>query len=379
MGRLKSLLLALLAFGMLECSGNDEHLPARPAAFDTRLVPSVQSFSLALAGGSLDLVFADRNSLVLAKVEILPAPSSNPPFSLGTLTFLDRISDMPGDDPLFGAQLFFTQATDRHLLYLGRAADESMLLKHIHWQQNAGNATIDALPFAGRPLAAMPGDDGTLELYFENGGMLCRQPLKPGAAAETLLGSFGPARSASMLADERLQAFTVFDLQSQRLILFRKNGRSLDPTVVCPFGAVHFSAMSPDGKAMILAYDQPKKRIVLFQENQSGAGFNARPVTVANEVSCLGMFFYDGMPFFLYSERVGPRSGRALYQLSLLIPRSAALERLSYRRQILQSGASPIPCFRAVASSDRLYLALLQGSVRFLRMNLRDYLRSESD
>jgi hypothetical protein len=100
---------------------------------------------------------------------------------------------------------------------------------------------------------------------------------------------------------------------------------------------------------------------------------------MAYEVLCLGMFFYEGMPFFLYSEHVGPLGRKSSYQLSLLIPRSATLERLSYRRQILQSGAMPIACFRTVADSDLLYVALLQGSVRFLRLNLKDYLRSESD
>ncbi len=379
MARLKSLWLVLLTLGMLQCSRSNDLDQPEPAAFDTRLMPAVQSFSLARAGSNLELVFADRSSLALVLAELLILPSADPPFSMGSVTFLDRISDMPGEDPLFGTHLFFTAGEDRHLLYLDRAADERMLLKHIHWAQNGGNATIEALPFYGRPLAALPGDDGQLELYFESGHLLCRQLLEPGAAAESLGISISTAGTVSMLANERFQGFTVFDQLSQSLVLFRKNGRSLDRTVIAHFGAVHFSALSDDGTVSILAYDQQKKRIVLFQDDRSGTSFNAYPVTLANEVLCLGMFSYEGMTFFLCSERFESLSRSASFQLSLLIPRSAALKKLSYRRQVLHSGSSPIPCFRTVTGADELYVALQQGSVRFLRLDLKGYLRSESD
>lgn len=379
MARLKSLWLALSVFVMLQCSGSNDLDQPKPAAFDTRLMPAVQSFSLARAGSNLELVFADRSSMALVLAQVLVLPSSDPPFSMGSVTFLDRISDMPGDDPLFGTHLFFTAGADRHLLYLDRAANESMLLKHIRWAQNGGNATIEALPFYGRPLAALPGDDGQLELYFESGQLLYRQSLEPGAVAESLGISISAAGAVCLLADESFQGFTVFDELSQSLMLFRKNGRSLDRTAIAHFGAVHFSALIDDGTALILAYDQPKKRIVLFQQDRSGTSFKAYPVTVGNEVLCLGMFSYEGMIFFLYSERAESLSRSASYQLSLLIPRSAALRRLSYRRQVLQSGSLAIPFFRTVTDEGELYVALQQGSVRFLRLDLKGYLRSVSD
>jgi hypothetical protein len=225
----------------------------------------------------------------------------------------------------------------------------------------------------------LQGDYGQLELYFESGQLLCRQSLEPGAVAESLGISLSAAGAVSMLADESFQGFTVFDQLSQSLILFRKNGRSLDQTAIAHFGAVHFSALSADGTVLILAYDQVKKRIVLFQQDRSGTSFKAYPVTVANEVLCLGMFSYEGMVFFLYSERVESLSHSVSYQLSLLIPRSAPFRRLSYRRQVLQSGWLPIPCFRTVADGSEQYIALQQGSVRFLRLDLKAYLRSESD
>ncbi len=379
MARLKSIWLVLLVSGMLQCSGRNDLDQPMPAAFDTGFTPAVQSFSLARAGGKLELVFADRSSLALVLARVLILPSADPPFSLGSVTFLDRISDMPGEDPLFGTHLLFSTGEDRHLLYLDRAADERLLLKHIHWTQDGANATIEALPFNGRPLAALPGDEGQLELYYEAGQQLCRQRLEPGAAVEPLGISISAEGEASMLSSERFQGFTAFDRLSQRLMLFRKNGRSLQRTEIARFGAVHCSALGDDGTVLALAYDQAKKRIVLFQEDSSGQGFKTFPVTLADEVPCLGMFSNYGMTFFLYSERVESLSRSASYRLSLLVPRGASFRRLSYRRQVLQEGSSPIPCFRAVTGEGELYVALQQGSIRFLRLDLKPYLRSESD
>jgi hypothetical protein len=370
-----------MAFGQIQCSRSNDFDQPQAAPFDTSFTPASPSFSLALAGNSLDLVFADRNSSALVLAEILASASSNPPFVSGVTTYLDRISDMPGTDPLFGAHLFFAEGQDRHLLYIDRKADERMLLKYIHWGSDGGKAskaTIDVLPFIGRPLAAFRDEDGMLEVCYETNLQLYRRSLKPTATAEILRSPFSSAGAVSMLDGQGVHGFTAFDEPSRRLLLFRRNGLSFDQTSVARFGVVHSSAVADDGTVSILAFDQQKSRIVLFQQTWPGADFHDQPVCPGREVRCLAMFSYRGSSFFLFSEQTDPRTRKDPYQLSLLIPEVGA-RTLKYHRHILSSGSQPFPFFRTVLAGDLLYVGFLQGSVRLLRLELKNYLRSVSD
>jgi hypothetical protein len=378
MARWRFALLVLMTLGLPQCTRYDNLEPLQDALFDTRLRPAAQDFSLARNGSELDLVFADRSSLGLVLAQIRDDPSANPSFSLESTTYLDRISDLPGNDPLFGVHILFQEGPERHLLYLDRKTDERSLLKYIHWGSDGGRATIDVLPFTGRPLAALRGEDGALEVYLEAGRQLLRQSFKPAAAAEILRSSFSLAGAVWTLASDRVQGFTAYDDLSHRLIFFRRNGHSLDQTVLAHFGVVHSSAVADDGTVSCLAYDQQQYRIVLFQQDRSSAGFRVQSVTPARDVRCLGMFFYGGSAFFLFSEQTDPRAGGDSYRLSMLVPQAGA-GKAGYRRVVLQKGALPITCLRTVSAADHLYVALLQGSVRFLRLDLKNYLRRESD
>jgi hypothetical protein len=373
-----SALLLLMALGLFSCSQNANLKPSQESLFDTRLNPATQCFSLAKTENGLDLVFADRGSLALVSARILIDSSSDQPFALGATTYLDRVSDMPGNDPLFGSHVYYSDGPQRYLLYLDRKSDERELLKLISWGPEGGKATIDVLPFTGRPVAILRGDDGVLEVYFEEGHRLRRQSLQPAAVEETLRGSFSPAGTVSILESDRVHGFTAFDYLSHRLILFRRSGRSIDQTVIAHFGVVHFSTFAADGTVMCLAYDQQQSHIVLFQQDQAGPGFHVQPVAPARDVRCLGMLVYRGLDFFLFSEQTDPRSGGASYRLSMLVPQPGA-RNPGYRRVILRQDSSPVTCFRTVMSADSLYVAWLQGSVQFLRLDLKDYLRKESD
>jgi hypothetical protein len=378
MANSKSLVLLLMTFGLLHCSrGNDLQRP-QPAPFDTGCTPAWPSFSLAQTGNSLHLVYADRNSSALVLAEFLAPASPGATFVSGATTYLDRINDLPGSDPLFGAHLLLTEGQDRHLFYIDRRANERILLKYVHWGPDGGNATIDVLPFTGQPLAALRGENDLLEIFLEAGQLLWRQPLKPAATAEILLSPFASAGAVSLLDGQGVHGFTVFDELSHRLLLFRHNGLAVEQMTVARFGEVHSSAVADDGTVRILAFDQRHSRIVLFQQLRPGTAFQEQPLCPGRDVRCLAMFFYMGSPFYLFSGQTDPRAGKGPYQLSLLVPELGG-RTSRYNRQILQHGSRPFPFFRAVRGGDLLYVAFLEGSIRLLRLELGDYLRNDSD
>lgn len=295
-----------------------------------------------------------------------------------TVSYLDRISDQPAADALFGAHLFFTEGGDRHLFYVDRKADEQILLKHVRWAAAGGNALIDVLPFSGRPIWACRNEDGTMEVFYEKERGLFRQTVKPSSASELLISPFDSAGAVSLLDGRDVRGFTAYDHVSQRLILFLRRGSSFSRHPVARFGAVHSCASAEDGSVRIAAFDQQHSRIVLFRQSQPDSDFEERLLAPAREVGCLGVFFHRGLPFYLYSERSEPGAGEDPYRLALLAPESGR-PMTRYRRYILCSGPIPILRFRSVIDADLLYVAYLQDSVRLLRLDLRNYLRSESD
>jgi hypothetical protein len=378
MANFKSIALLLMAFGLCHCSREADLEFSQAAPFDTGCTPASPSFSLAHAGNSLDLVYADRNSSALLLAEVLVPASSGSAFVPGLTSYLDRINDPPGTDSLSETHLLVTEGQDRHLFYLARRADERVLLKYVHWGPEGGNGTVDILPFIGRPLAAFQGEDGLLEVVLETGRELYRLPLKPAAAAEILASPFVSKGAASVLDGQGVEGFTVFDSLSRSLFLFRRNANSVDRMAVARFGEVHSSAVADDGTVQILAFDQRHSRIVVFRQDRPGADFHNQPLCPGRDVRCLATFFYRGSPFYLFSEQTDPRAKKDPYQFSLLAPELGG-RTLRYHRLILQRGPRPFPFFRAVRAGDSLYVAFFDGSIQLLRLELVDYLRNDSD
>jgi hypothetical protein len=316
-----------------------------PAVLETPVVPGSGFF---LAGGPttpyLSYVEPETRALVLA-----PLTGSAP------AAYLDRITDLPEQDPLSGAHVLFAAGGELHLLYLDR--EESLLLKSVRQRMDSGTAWIDVLPGSGRPAAAFLSDGG-LDYFLEHDGVLWREGPYPGLVRAPFR-SEGAIRSFS---SGGLQGFTAYETSTHRLLLFLLRGQEVQTLEVARFGPAQDSSVDPEGRLQILAYDPRSFRIVLYQTADPASGFETRPVTLSRGTSSLALARLPGGTGFLFDELSA--RGRTRYQLCLLHFRSEQ----GYAKIVLYRSERPVVALQACAQPDALYVALLEEKLRVLRV-----------
>ena len=292
----------------------------------------------------LSYVEPATHALVLA-----PVYGSSPP------AYLDRITDLPEQDPLSGSQLLFAEQGNLHLLYLDR--EESLLLKHVRRELSSGATWVEVLPGSGKPLAAFLTPAG-LEVFLEEDRRLWRQ----GPQAGLVRAPFASAGTASRFAGSGLQGFTVFDSESRRLLLVLLNGQEVQTLEVARFGQAQDSAVDAQGRLQILAYDPRAYRIVLYQSASPSSGLQARPVTLSRGTTSLALVQLPEGTGFLFNE-VSPRD-RPRCRVCLLYFQP---ER-GYVKTVLYRSERPVSELRTCAQADALYVALLGEELRVLRV-----------
>ncbi len=303
-------------------------------------------FSLA-AGPStpyLSYVEPATRALVLA-----PIDGSAPP------AYLDRITDLPEQDPLSGIHLLFAEQGNLHLVYLDR--EESLLLKHVRRELASGATWVDVLPGSGKPVAAFL-TAGGLDVFLEEDRRLWRQ----GPQAGLVRAPFSSAGPASRFDASGLQGFTVFDLESRRLLLFLLHGQEVQTLEVARFGQAQDSAIDAQGRLQILAYDPRTYRIVLYQSASPSSGFQTRPVTLSRGTSSLALVRLPEGAGFLFNEvssRDRPRCRVCLLHFQ---------PEVGYVKAVLYRSERPVSELRACAQGDALYVALLGDELRVLRV-----------
>jgi hypothetical protein len=267
--------------------------------------------------------------------------------------YLDRITDLPEQDPLSGAHLLFAAGEELHLLYLDR--EESVLLKHVRRQLESGTTWIDVLPGSGKPIAAFLAPAG-LDIFLEKDRRLWRQGPQAGLV-RTPFSTEGPA---SMFASGGFQGFTAFDGATHRLLLFLLQERQVETLEVARFGQAQDSAVDPEGRLQILAYDPRTYRIVLYQSADPASGFEIRPVTLSRGTSSLALVHLPGGSGFLFNE-VSAR-GRPRQQVNLLHFQPAE----GYVKTVLYRSERPITALRACAQPDALYVGVFEENLKVL-------------
>jgi hypothetical protein len=300
----------------------------------------------------LTYVEPESRALVLAQVD-----GSAPP------TYLDRITDLPEQDPLSGAHFVFSEAANLHLLYLDR--EEGLLLKHVRRDLESGTTWIDILPGSGKPVAAFVAPGG-LDAFLEEDRRLWRQ----GPFAGLVRAPFSSAGPAARFVSEGLRGFTVFDAETHRLLLFLLRGQDVETLEVARFGQAQDSAVDPQGRLQILAYDPRSYRIVLYSSAAPSSGFEARPVTLSRGTNSVALVQLPGGTGFLFDE-VSSRE-RPPYRVCLL----HFLPERGYVKAVLYRSERPSTAIRACAQGDALYVALLGDDLRVLRVEYGSLLRS---
>lgn len=316
------------------------------------------SFSLAVASGVPYVAYTDRESLALVLTAAEPAAGTD---------YLDRITSIPENDSLLGSQIMLG-GSQLHLFYLDRRSEEAPLLKYVRKDPATGNSWLDVLPAPGKPVAALLGDRGEFELFLEMDQGLYWQRYPSSAPPSLLAAPFasgGPAAVLGSQADPAgFRGFTVFDLLSQRLLLFRQQGAEVVATTIARFGRVHGSIFAADGTVQVLAYDPRSLRIVLFQAEAPTADFRSQPVTLSRGTSSLALVNFAGRTAFLFNELEASEAGP--YLISVLVP----VRQGGYRKLTLHRSANPLGSFRTAQTADSLYVAFQEGTLRVLRLEL---------
>ncbi len=357
MKRIFLLLAALLAVltglaTLAACNPSSLQELAPVLVFESPASPGL-GFSLAGSPRTPYVSYVEPASRALV---LAPVDGSAPP------AYLDRITDLPEQDPLSGVHLLFAEQENLHLVYLDR--EESLLLKHVRRDLGSGTTWIDVLPGSGKPVAAFV-TSGGLDVFLEDDRRLWRQ----GPQAGLVRVPFASAGPASRFMADGLQGFTVFDLESRRLLLFLLHGQSVETLEVARFGLAQDSAVDPQGRLQILAYDPRASRIVLYQSASPSSGFQTHPVTLSRGTSSLALVQLPEGTGFLFNE-ISPRD-RPRCRVCLL---HFQPER-GYVKAVLYRSERPVSELRACAQGDALYVALIGEDLRVLRVGY-DSLRS---
>jgi hypothetical protein len=321
-----------------------------PVVLETPVSALPEPYSLVGGPTTAYLAYNDRDTraLVLAALD-----GTTPP------AYLDRVTDLPEQDPLAGTHLLFADGGELHLLYLDRQSEDSLLLKYMKKGAEAQTPWIDVLPAAGKPVAAFAAADGSLDLFVEKDQALHRYDPQE----KLVRAPFHSEGRAARLAAEGFQGFTVFDSAAHRLLLFRLRGQEVEQLEVARFGKAHDSAAAPEGRIQILAYDPRSYRILLFETADPASGFRVRPVTLSRGTTSVALLRLPGGPGFLFDELSTQRRRR--WQISLLHPS----QENGYLKTVLYRSERPVAALQAVAARNAFFVAFLEENLRVIRVD----------
>jgi hypothetical protein len=343
----RALLLPMAALlALAACRPAVEGELVLPPVLETPVVPG-PGFSLVGGPATPFLSFVEPESRALV---LTPVGGSAPS------AFLDRITDLPEQDPLSGAHVLFAADEELHLLYLDR--EEGLLLKSVRKRMDSGTSWIDVLPTSGRPLAGFLSAGG-LDYFLEQDDALWRE----GSQTALVRAPFRSEGSARSFDSGGFQGFTVYDAAAHRLMLFLLRGQEVQALEVARFGLAQDSAVDPEGRLQVLAYDPRSCRIILFRTSDPASGFQAQPVTLSRGTSSLALVRLPAGPGFLFDE-VSAR-GPTRFQVCLLHFRPEA----GYAKTVLYRCQRPVVALRACAQPDALFVALLGERLRVLRVD----------
>ena len=344
--------LPLLALALAGCGHVSVLELSPPEVLQAPALAQPAWFSLSAGTQAPCLAYVDpqTSALVLADLEGAARPA-----------YVDRVTDLPEQDPLLGAHLLFADGGFLHLLYLDRQSEDSRLLKHLTRPAEQASL-IDVLPVTGKPVAAFVLADGALDLFLERDGALYREgPLGSGALVQAPFEAAGPA---SRIVGQNTRGFTVYDSSSRRLLLFLDGAGQA--YTIARFGEAQDCLLAADGRLQAAAYDPRTSRLVLFETANPGDGFSVQPVTLSRDTTALAVVDFGGRPGFLFNE-TAPRGDRR-HLVSLLYPSAGA--GAPYAKAILHRSTRPASGLRAVQRWRYLYVAFFEEEVRVLRVDV---------
>ncbi len=340
------------------------------------------NFSMHLRDGQLNMIYPslDALSLNLVSGQVLPAPLRP---ALADTKYLDRISYSPDIGESFGRHLFLADDRFLNVLYVDQEIQENSVLK---WLRKTGTEEtwwIDAFPGMNEPLAAVPEQEGNLQVVVPEGNSLALYRLRPGGQplqlASTVLpsGPLQPVGRTWVVRQRDAWACSVYDNRSKRLYLIHPGADSLGIEAVYAAAEVHYSTILDD-RLNVLLFDPAESTITLLERGSiwdreaDRRAFEVLPVTLCEGTSSVFLTDYNGQHLFLFNERVIDQRQTNGYQLSMLYPEPGG----EYEKLALVEGDTNIQGFTALADADTLYVLYLRAEkLSLLSVSLRKLVR----
>jgi hypothetical protein len=367
MVKTKSVLSIALVVLLAGCAAGNRPLSARP---ETLVIPARvpgRFLSLALAGDALIAVFSDRESTTLKMLQI-PIGDHLPP-EAPSAAVIDKIDTTPPLSPAFGEHVLAVQNATASVLYPVREGEDKTVLKLAWKPLDASQWRFDVVEPAGHPVAILPGDKGSLSVFWAAGSLLTRS-YPDGAAVQTLRSPFEIIDRASVFAPS---GFTAYDGESHSLLALGVNDDGSIRTV-SGAGPVHSSLLTSDGRLAVLTWDASTRRLYLL-EGEPGASRGSRTtVTLCDGTATVALLPVRERSRYLFlfdEERRRGGGGRVQHDLSLIAP-AHVLGALGsrYRKTVLLSGDERIEGFAALEARNALYILANQGKLSLLRVGL---------
>lgn len=340
------------------------------------------NFSMHLRDGQLNMIYPslDALSLNLVSAQVLPDPLDP---ALADTEYLDRISYSPDIGESFGRHLFLADDRFQNVLYVDREIQENSVLKWLRKTVTEETWWIDAFPGMTEPLAAVPQQQGNLQVVVPEGNSLSLYLLRPGGQplqlASTVLpsGPLQPVGRTWAVRQRNAWACSVYDDRSKRLYLIHPGADSLGVEAVYAAAEVHYSTILDD-RLYILLFDSAESTITLLEresiwdQEADRRTFKVLPVTLCEGTSSVFLTDYNGQHLFLFNERMIDQRKTKGYQLSMLYPEPGG----EYEKLALVEGDTKIQGFTALADADTLYVLYLRAEkLSLLSVSLGELVR----
>jgi len=364
-----SVLLPVIIFCLLLCScfsdSGDRRLEIQETAVSDHA--GGLNFSMHPGDARLYMIYPSVDALSLNLVTAELSRGSLRP-NLEDTKYLDRISYSPDIDDSFGRHLFLSDDRFHHILYIDREGEENSVLKWLSQTGTDDTWWIDAFPGLSEPLAAVPEQEGALQVVVSEGTSLSLYRLQPEGQplqlASTALstGPLQPAGRTYVVRQGDHWAFSVYDDRSKRLYFVHPGQGTLEIEPVYTSAAVHYSTILDD-RLRILLFEPGKSKIMLldraliWDQAADQRSFEVLPVTLCEGTSSVFLTTYNGRHLFLFNERVFDQREQDTYQLSLLYPGSNGTK---YEKVVLVEGDADIQGFTALKVADTLYVLYLR-------------------
>jgi hypothetical protein len=368
MVKIKAPLSIVLVVVLAGCAAGNRPLPVPIESMDIPARVPGRFLSLACAGDALIAVFSDRESTTLKMIQMPVGdhlPAEAPPASV-----IDRIDTTPPLSPSFGVHVLAVQNSMESILYPVRQGEEKTVLKLASKSLDASQWTFDVVEPAGDPVAILPGDKGSLSIFWAAGSLLSRS-YPDGTAPMTLRSPFAMVDRASVFAST---GFTAYDGISHSLLTFAGNDGS-GMRAIAGAGPVHSSLLASDGRLAVLTWDAATRRLVLLEGQPGESSVSGTTVTLCDQTATVALLPVRGERsrylFLFDEERRRGGGGRVQHDLSLIAP-ARVLGALGsrYRKTVLVSGDERIEGFAVLQARNSLYVFVNHGKLSLLRAGL---------